>query len=151
MNQGEISIDGRTVRSIMPVGFIGHGSPMNAIEHEGAAAAWRAWGGSLPRPRAVLIVSAHWLEAPPVVSGEQSLPFIYDFYGFPRELYQVQYATPGAPDLAKQVFGLLEKAGLKPKRSRPGAWTTALGCRWCICSPTQTSPLWRSQLGRACP
>lgn len=114
-------------RPLMPVGFIGHGSPMNALEHEGAAAAWRAWGASLPRPRSILIVSAHWLDSPPVVSGQQTLPLIYDFYGFPQELYQVRYAAPGEPDIARQVFGLLDVAGLGLK-SDPirgldhGAW-----------------------------
>lgn len=79
----------------------------------------------------MLIVSAHWLDSPPVVSGQQSLPLIYDFYGFPRELYQVRYAPPGEPDIARQVFGLLDQAGLKPKSDPTrgldhGAWVPLL-------------------------
>lgn len=120
----------------MPVGFIGHGAPTLGLEKKGPAVeAWRAWGKSLltPRPgrgtkpKAVLVVSAHWLDRPPHLGPTSKAGLIYDFYGFPDELYQVQYPAPSAPELGKRVFSLLSGAGLKPIESPTrgldhGAW-----------------------------
>jgi 4,5-DOPA dioxygenase extradiol len=101
----------------MPVGFVGHGAPLAALDSGGAPAAWQKWGASMPRPRALAVVSAHWLERPPHVGPAQRVPLIYDFYGFPEQLYRMQYPAPGAEALATQVLSLLSQAGqagLKP-------------------------------------
>lgn len=94
----------------MPVLFIGHGSPMNAIEDNRYSRAWRALGRRLPRPRAVLCVSAHWQTAGLRVGGARQPHTIHDFGGFPRRLYEVQYPAPGDPALAVHVTGLLDPA-----------------------------------------
>src|SRR5258708_38188639 len=118
-------------QTLMPVGFVGHGSPMTALERQGAPEAWVKWAKALPRPKAVLMVSAHWLEKPPHIGPTRKSGIIYDFYGFPEELYRVQYAAPPAPELAEEVFSLLSQAGLKPIESPTrgldhGAWTPLL-------------------------
>lgn len=117
---------------LMPVGFIGHGAPTLALEgNDPNVAAWRAWGRSLPRPGAILVVSAHWLERPVHLGPTSKAGLIHDFYGFPDELYQVQYPAPPAPQLGKRVFSLLSEAGLKPIESPTrgldhGAWVPLL-------------------------
>lgn len=92
---------------MLPVGFIGHGSPLNVVD-EAKAAPWREWGRRLPRPEAVLAVSAHW-EASPVTLGRTTghSELLYDFYGFPDWMYDLQYPAPGAPGLADKVEDLL--------------------------------------------
>ena len=115
----------------MPIGFIGHGAPTNGLRQDGAPAAWRAWGEALPKPRAILVISAHWLHQPPVVGAGETLPLIYDFYGFPEPLYQLRYPAPGAPELADEAMGLLQSAGLSPQRDAArgldhGAWVPLL-------------------------
>lgn len=94
----------------MPVAFVGHGSPMTALD-PARGGEWQRWGEGWGRPTAVLAVSAHWEAAPATLSAPRPLPLIYDFYGFPRELYQVTYAAPGAPRLAARVQGLLAPLG----------------------------------------
>jgi 4,5-DOPA dioxygenase extradiol len=94
----------------MPVLFVGHGSPINAIEENPHSLAWREMGRSLPTPQAILCVSAHWETHGTRVTGEEHPRMIYDFSGFPRELYQVIYPAPGSPSLAQQVQGLLPNA-----------------------------------------
>lgn len=94
----------------MPVLFVGHGSPMNAIEENEFSRAWRALGEALPRPRAILAVSAHWFVAGTRVNGAAQPRQIYDMYGFPQPLYQMKYPAPGAPELALRVRELLPKA-----------------------------------------
>jgi 4,5-DOPA dioxygenase extradiol len=91
----------------MPVVFVGHGSPMNALPESRWGQAWRTLGRELPRPRAYLVVSAHWYVAGTFVTGNQQPPTIHDFGGFPRELYQIRYPADGAPDLAREVAALL--------------------------------------------
>ncbi|HOB96310.1 MAG TPA: 4,5-DOPA dioxygenase extradiol [Aquabacterium sp.] len=87
-----------------PVLFIGHGSPMNAIRDNDYSRALVAWGLALGRPKAVLMVSAHWLsERDTQVSTTASPPLIYDFGGFPKALYEVRYPAPGAPAVARQA------------------------------------------------
>lgn len=91
----------------MPVLFIGHGSPMNAIESNLWSKAWHLIGGALPRPRAILCISAHWETEGVQVTGSASPPTLHDFYGFPQALFDLRYPAPGAPSLAHRVRRLL--------------------------------------------
>jgi len=91
----------------MPVIFIGHGNPMNALQHNAYTEGWAVLGAHLPRPKAVLAISAHWYIPKTAVTAMAAPPTIHDFGGFPRELYQVRYPAPGDPTLAGRVQALL--------------------------------------------
>src|SRR5678815_3980409 len=91
----------------MPAIFFGHGSPMNALMHNAWTNGWAAIGKEIPRPRAVLCVSAHWYLPATLVTAMAAPRTIHDFGGFPRELYEVEYPAPGDPGLARRVENLL--------------------------------------------
>ena len=112
----------------LPAIFVSHGSPTLPLEQSPAVDFLKGIGSALGRPEAILIVSAHWDTARPAVSAAAKPETIYDFYGFPRELYRLHYAAPGAPQLAQRVVELLAAAGMEtdidPDRGLDhGAWT----------------------------
>jgi 4,5-DOPA dioxygenase extradiol len=92
-----------------PVLFLAHGAPP-LLDDAGWIAELAAWGKALPRPRAIVVVSAHWEARPLTIGAIRPVPLIYDFYGFPEKFYRLQYAAPGAPDVAQRIRGLLEAA-----------------------------------------
>jgi 4,5-DOPA dioxygenase extradiol len=95
----------------LPSVFISHGSPMHALQPGPAGEAWRALGRRLPRPRAILIASAHWETSLPMLTGSAKPETIHDFYNFPEPLYRLRYPAPGAPEVAQRAQALLRNAG----------------------------------------
>src|SRR5215831_10698928 len=110
----------------MPVLFVGHGSPMNAIEDNEFQRGWAAAARKLPRPKAALCISAHW-ETPGVsITAADRPETIHDYYGFPHKLFEVRYPAPGDPSLARKAAGMVTgtKVGLGQHRGLDhGAWS----------------------------
>lgn len=94
----------------MPVLFLGHGSPMNAIEENEFVSGFRTISQTLPKPKAIICISAHWETQGTYVTAMSNPRTIHDFGGFPKALYEVQYPAPGSPDLAKNVQNIISKA-----------------------------------------
>lgn len=110
----------------MPVLFLGHGSPMNAIEENEFVSAFKKLGKELVQPNAILCISAHWETKGTFVTAMQNPPTIHDFGGFPQELFDVQYPAPGSPELAQETKKLITKTevGLDDKWGLDhGAWS----------------------------
>ncbi|MBU7598527.1 4,5-DOPA dioxygenase extradiol [Streptomyces sp. P38-E01] len=97
-----------SVTTRMPAAFLGHGSPMNALERNRYTEAWREFGRSVPRPRAILVVSAHWYTGATAVTAMPQPRTIHDFYGFPQELFDVRYDAPGDPEIAQMVSDVVK-------------------------------------------
>jgi 4,5-DOPA dioxygenase extradiol len=111
----------------MPVLFLGHGSPMNAIEDNEFARGWRAIGQSLPRPNAILCISAHWETRGTYVTAMEKPKTIHDFGGFPPALFAVEYPAPGSPELASQTKQLMNSIEVGLDQS----WGLDHGC-WSV-------------------
>jgi 4,5-DOPA dioxygenase extradiol len=111
----------------MPVLFIGHGSPMNAIEGNEFSRGWKEIAREVPRPAAILCISAHWETAGALVTGMDKPRTIHDFAGFPRELFEVLYPAPGSPSLADRTIGAVKKIAVGIDRE----WGLDHGC-WSV-------------------
>jgi 4,5-DOPA dioxygenase extradiol len=95
----------------MPAIFFGHGNPMNALQSNAWTNGWAAIGNSIPKPKAILCISAHWYLPATLVTAQDQPRTIHDFGGFPRELYEINYPAPGNPELANRVKDLLGPVG----------------------------------------
>lgn len=109
----------------LPVAFVAHGAPLLATD-DVRGAPLRAWGAKLPRPRAILAVSAHWRSRGPAVGATETIPLLYDFGGFPEELYRLQYPAPGAPEVAERVVALTGAARAPARGLDHGVWVPLL-------------------------
>jgi 4,5-DOPA dioxygenase extradiol len=93
---------------LMPAAFIGHGNPMNAIEHNRYTESWARFGSSIEKPSAILVISAHWYVNITAVTAMRVPRTIHDFYGFPQQLFAVEYPAPGDPDIADRIVDVVK-------------------------------------------
>lgn len=108
----------------MPVLFVGHGSPMHVIQDNQWSRGFKSIANHLPRPKAILSISAHWYVNGTYLTASESNKTIHDFGGFPQEMYEIQYPAPGAPSLAKRVTEIIERAELSYEWGLDhGTWT----------------------------
>ncbi len=103
----------------MPAVFIGHGTPFNALQSNRFTQAWSKYGQHLPRPTAILAISAHWYIGATAATAMPEPPTVHDFYGFPRQMYEISYPAPGAPELVATLQELVAPVWLE---SDTGAW-----------------------------
>jgi 4,5-DOPA dioxygenase extradiol len=103
----------------LPVVYLGHGAP-TLVDDELWMGQLASWSATLPRPRSILVVSAHWESAPVTLGATRPVPLTYDFYGFPERYYQTRYDSPGAPELAKQVKSLMPDGKLVAQEPERG-------------------------------
>ncbi len=111
---------------LMPVLFVGHGSPMNGIEDNEFSERWKQMAKEIPQPAAVLVISAHWFSNGTRITAMDFPETIHDFGGFPQALFDVQYPAPGSPGLAKETVSLLHSAHVELDHDwglDHGAWT----------------------------
>ena len=111
---------------LMPVLFIGHGSPMNGILDNEFSQKWKKLAGEIPTPKAVLVISAHWLSKGTRITAMDFPQTIHDFGGFPQELFDVQYKAPGNPELAKETASIIKSTAVELDHDwglDHGAWT----------------------------
>ena len=102
-----------TSSKLMPVLFVGHGSPMNIVLHNSYTERLVKAGKELPKPKAILVISAHWLTDSSYVTCIERPKTIYDFYGFPDELYKMSYPSPGSPDNAQLAIKAVKSTQIK--------------------------------------
>ncbi len=110
----------------MPAIFFGHGNPLNALQQNSYTTAWQAIGASLPRPKAILCLSAHWYAPETAVTAMATPRTIHDFGGFPRKLFEFEYPAPGDPGLAERIAALLQPLTVRRDQSwglDHGAWS----------------------------
>jgi 4,5-DOPA dioxygenase extradiol len=115
-----------SIETLMPVLFIGHGSPMNVVQDNDFTKSLSSLAAQIPTPQAILVISAHWLTYGTYVSGAERLEQIYDFYGFPEALYQIRYEPQGCPALAETILKLAPDGAISIDATRGidhGAWT----------------------------
>lgn len=132
-----INNNGSTER--MPALFVGHGSPMNAIEYNEFAKGWKTITGNIPTPTAILCISAHWETRGTYVTAMERPRTIHDFYGFPKALFDVEYPAPGSPALAELTMQVIQSEQVQPDHQ----WGLDHGC-WSILNhmyPDATIPV----------
>ena len=130
LNELEKLTGGLGSSELMPVLFVGHGSPMNAIENNEFTRTWREIGKSIPKPSAILCISAHWETKGTFVTAMPKPKTIHDFGGFPQALFDVQYSAPGSPEVAAQTKKSIKKTNVNLDES----WGLDHGC-WSILKP----------------